>query len=135
MNRWCLSALLVTVLVAVVWGAPKSLQDNIKILKKIDIETVLKNDRIIKGYIDCVTGKKGCTPEGAALKESWKEGIDKGCDDCDEEEKRKIKKVVKHIYLKHPDWYEEVANALDKDRKYRTKYQKYIDEIVADKTI
>nr|ARM20139.1 chemosensory protein [Galeruca daurica] len=136
MNRWCISVvLMVLVVVAAVHCAPKSFDENLKVLKKIDINQVLNNDRIIRNYVDCVLGKKRCTNEGNALKESWKDGLDKGCDDCDEEDKRKVKKILKHMYTKHRDLYDELAAHLDKDGKYRDKYQAQIDEILKDPTL
>nr|APC94297.1 chemosensory protein 9 [Pyrrhalta aenescens] len=135
MNRWCM-LFIVLVVVAAVLGAPKkSFEENLKVLRKIDINTVLNNGRIIKSYVDCVTGKKRCTAEGTALKESWKEGLDKECDACEEEEKKKIKKIAKHIYTHYRPLYDELAAALDKDGKLQERYKAYIDEILNDPTI
>nr|UMT69254.1 chemosensory protein 2 [Ophraella communa] len=137
MNRCGLSVLLLgLLLVAAVLGAPKkTLDENLKVLRKIDINTVLNNERIIKSYVDCVTGKKRCTSEGTALKESWKEGLDRGCDTCEEEEKKKIKKIAKHIYTHYRPLYDELVESLDKDGKYREKYKSYIDELLNDSSI
>ncbi|CAG9837573.1 unnamed protein product [Diabrotica balteata] len=135
MRGWFLSTFLIVTLVVVVFGAPKTFEDNVKALRKINLNDVLKNDRIVRSYIDCVIGTKPCTPEGLAMKESWKEGLDKTCDKCEEEDKIKVKKVVKYIYLNHRDWYDELASTFDKDKKYQTKYQEYMDQLLADPAI
>ncbi|CAH1104135.1 unnamed protein product [Psylliodes chrysocephalus] len=134
MNRVILAVFVLATL-AVVSSAPKTLEENIKLLKAIDINTVLNNHRIIESYVYCVIGRRPCTKEGKALKDSWKDGIDKGCDDCSEEEKRKVKKIVKHMYKNEPELYKLLSESLDKDGKYKEKYDKYIKEIVDDDTL
>jgi hypothetical protein len=34
----------------------------------IDIDDILKNDRLLKNYVNCVLDKGNCTPEGERLK-------------------------------------------------------------------
>lgn len=36
--------------------------------QNIDVDEILKNDRLTRNYLDCVLGKGKCTPEGEELK-------------------------------------------------------------------
>lgn len=36
--------------------------------QNIDLDEILKNDRLTRNYVDCVLGKGKCTPEGEELK-------------------------------------------------------------------
>ncbi|KMQ90684.1 ejaculatory bulb-specific protein 3, partial [Lasius niger] len=35
----------------------------------IDIDTILKSDRLLKNYVNCLLEKGSCTPDGKELKE------------------------------------------------------------------
>nr|UMT69255.1 chemosensory protein 3 [Ophraella communa] len=135
MNSFYLSFVVGILVVVAVFGAPKTFEENLEILKKVDVDAVIKNDRIMRNYIDCVLDKKTCTPEGTAFKESWKEGLERGCGDCDEETNRIVKKLVKHVYVNKRNWYDELVEALDKDKKYSKKYETYINDILKDTSI
>lgn len=34
----------------------------------VDLDTIIKNDRLLRSYIECVLGKRGCTKDGEVLK-------------------------------------------------------------------
>ncbi|XP_056639747.1 allergen Tha p 1-like [Diorhabda sublineata] len=135
MNSFCVSFSVGLLIIVVVSGAPKTYEENLAILKKVELKDILKNTRIMRAYIDCVVHNTHCTPEGIALKESWKEFLDKKCDTCDDEEKKNVKIITKYIYTKQPDWYKEIIDALDADKKYTTKYQAEFESIANDPTI
>ncbi|CAG9860085.1 unnamed protein product [Phyllotreta striolata] len=135
MNNFLLALCVLTLMAIAVSSTPTVLEENVKLLNSIDLDSVLKNKRILKNYIDCVIGTKPCTKEGSALKESWKDGLDKGCEECSEEEQRKVNKIVKHIYVNEPDWYKLLINNFDKDGKYQERYDAYIQKVVSDPTL
>uniref|UniRef100_A0A6P7GAT0 Uncharacterized protein LOC114335484 n=1 Tax=Diabrotica virgifera virgifera TaxID=50390 RepID=A0A6P7GAT0_DIAVI len=134
MNRYCLSVFLVAfTVVGVVLSAPeKSFEEYLEILRKVNVDDVFKNDRLVKSYVDCFTGSKTCTVEGAALKAIWNKILDI---DGFEEDKRKVKKAIKHLYVDHRSWYDEVQDKLPKDEEFRNKYKKYFDAILKDDTL
>lgn len=37
----------------------------------IDLDSILKNDRLLNNYINCLLGKGNCTPEGTELKSKF----------------------------------------------------------------
>nr|ARM20145.1 chemosensory protein [Galeruca daurica] len=118
MNFFCVSILIGFLMVVAVSGAPKTFEENVATLKKVDLKAVLQNTRIMRAYVDCVVHNTHCTPESTALKESWKEGLDQGCaDPCDEEAKKRVQIIAKYVYTEQPEWYKEIIEALDKDKK------------------
>lgn len=34
----------------------------------VDIDAITKNDRLLRGYVDCLLGTKNCNKDGAELK-------------------------------------------------------------------
>ncbi|CAG9837570.1 unnamed protein product [Diabrotica balteata] len=105
MNRYCLSVFLVALAVVgvVLSASEKSFEENLEILRKVNVDDVLKSDRLVKNYVDCMAGTKSCTVEGAALKAIWKILLDNPCKEtCSEEDKKKSKKSYKASLCKPP---------------------------------
>lgn len=61
------SALLVFILVAVVYADEKytTKYDN------VDIDQIIKSDRLLKNYVNCLLDKGNCTPDGEELKSKY----------------------------------------------------------------
>nr|XP_023021659.1 ejaculatory bulb-specific protein 3-like [Leptinotarsa decemlineata] len=99
----------------------------------IDIDAILNNDRIFKNYIDCCLGKGRCTPDGQELKSHIRDAMEHECDKCSELHKKTMKKIGKKLYREKPEWWKELCDHFDPDHKYRTRYQKFIDDALAEK--
>ncbi|RZC33172.1 OS-D domain containing protein [Asbolus verrucosus] len=64
---------LVILLVAFVFYAYGS-PDNAKYTTKydnVDLDEIIKSDRLLKNYVNCLLEKGNCTPDGAELKNWW----------------------------------------------------------------
>ncbi|CAG9837572.1 unnamed protein product [Diabrotica balteata] len=138
MNHYCLSVFLVALaVVGVVLSAPeKSFEENLTIFRKVNVDDVLKSDRLVKNYVDCMIGSKSCTAEGAALKAIWRKILDDPCKEtCSQEDKRKVQKCIKHLYVNHRNWYDELETTLINDEEYQKRYKTYLDAILKDDTL
>ncbi|KAG5883695.1 hypothetical protein JTB14_007414 [Gonioctena quinquepunctata] len=99
----------------------------------VDLDQIINNDRIFRNYIDCCLGKKKCTADGEELKSHIQDAIENECDKCSDPQKKAMKKVGRKLYQDKPEWWKELCDHFDPEGKYRTKYQKFIDEALAEK--
>ncbi|KAG5883691.1 hypothetical protein JTB14_007410 [Gonioctena quinquepunctata] len=129
MNRFIFSFVLLGVL-AIVLGDHKKYTTK---YDNVDIDAILKNDRILKNYIDCCLGKRKCTPDGQELKSHIREAMDDQCENCSETQKKVMRKVGKKLYKDKPEWWKELCDHFDPEGKYQKKYQKFIDDALAEK--
>ncbi|CAH1393650.1 unnamed protein product [Nezara viridula] len=54
----------------------------------IDIDQILKNDRILKKYIDCLMDRGKCSPDAQELKKVLPEAMQTECAKCTDAQKR-----------------------------------------------
>ncbi|KAG5883696.1 hypothetical protein JTB14_007415 [Gonioctena quinquepunctata] len=53
----------------------------------INLEEIIKNDRLLKNYVDCLLEKRRCTPDGLELKKNMPDAIETDCSKCSEKQK------------------------------------------------
>ncbi|MFV1422570.1 A10/OS-D family protein, partial [Klebsiella pneumoniae] len=69
----------------------------------VDIDQILKSDRLINSYFKCLMTGDGCTPDGAELKKILPDAIETGCSKCSRKHKDGSKKIINHIIINKPD--------------------------------
>uniref|UniRef100_A0A310S6B7 Chemosensory protein 07 n=1 Tax=Chrysomela lapponica TaxID=153811 RepID=A0A310S6B7_CHRLA len=97
----------------------------------VDLNAILKNERILRNYVDCCLGKKKCTSDGEVLKGHIKDAIENECDKCSEVQKKSVRKVGKAIYQKYPQWWKELCDHFDPQGQYQKRYEKFIKDALA----
>nr|QUP79550.1 chemosensory protein 4 [Monochamus saltuarius] len=89
----------------------------------IDLDAIIKNDRLLKSYVDCLLDRGKCTNEAAELKKHIPEALATDCVKCSETHKNGIRRVIKHIAENKKDWWNELVQKYDPDGTYRKKYR------------
>nr|ACJ64051.1 putative chemosensory protein CSP4 [Nilaparvata lugens]ASL05047.1 chemosensory protein 4 [Nilaparvata lugens] len=88
----------------------------------IDVEVILKNERIFRRYMDCLLDKGRCTPEARELKRLLPEALKTECLKCSEVQRRQGAKVMAFIIKnKRPSW-ELLLAKYDPQGIFRAKY-------------
>ncbi|XP_069685714.1 ejaculatory bulb-specific protein 3-like [Periplaneta americana] len=88
----------------------------------IDVDGILKSERLLKSYFNCLMDKGPCTREGQELKKTIPDALLTDCSKCSEIQKKQAGKVMAYIQLHHPDVWEAVLNKYDPDGTFRKRY-------------
>ena len=91
----------------------------------IDIDEILKSDRLFDNYFKCLMDKGKCTPDGRELKKTLPDALQTECNKCSEKQKENSDKVIRFIIEKKPEEWKELQQKYDPDNIY---YNKYKDE-------
>uniref|UniRef100_A0A1S5VFI4 Chemosensory protein n=2 Tax=Meteorus pulchricornis TaxID=51522 RepID=A0A1S5VFI4_9HYME len=109
--------------VAVVMGAKYTTKyDN------VDLDQILKSNRLLNNYVDCLLSKRTCTPDGKELKENLPDALKTECAGCSEKQKAGSEKVIRYIVNQRPDLWEQLAKVYDPNNEYRVKFQDKAEE-------
>ncbi|KAK9877409.1 hypothetical protein WA026_018522 [Henosepilachna vigintioctopunctata] len=92
----------------------------------IDLDAIIRNERLLKVYFRCLTEGVGCTPEGNHLRKVLPEAIQTGCAKCTEEHKRGARKVVKFLMEEKPQFWEKLVNFYDPDKIFRERFKQQL---------
>nr|QCX43083.1 chemosensory protein csp3 [Helopeltis theivora] len=89
----------------------------------VDLDDILKNERLYKKYYECLTNKGKCTPDGKELKENLPDALKTGCSKCSEKQKVGTEKVIKHLLKNKPSDYATLEKIYDPEGEYKKKYE------------
>ncbi|KAJ8925793.1 hypothetical protein NQ315_009643 [Exocentrus adspersus] len=89
----------------------------------IDLDEILRNDRLLKAYYECLEGTKTCTKDGLELKEILPDALKTGCSKCNDNQKRGAEKVIRFLIDNKSDWWKNLESIYDPSGSYRKKYQ------------
>nr|AXS78219.1 chemosensory protein 13 [Adelphocoris lineolatus] len=89
----------------------------------IDLDDILKNQRLYKKYFECLTGNGKCTPDGKELKEHLPDALKTGCSKCSEKQRAGSEKVIKHLLKNKPQDYAVLEKIYDPSGIYKKKYE------------
>nr|AUF72999.1 chemosensory protein [Anoplophora chinensis] len=93
----------------------------------VDLDEIIKSDRLLKNYVNCLLDKGNCTPDGAELKKVLPDALLTDCSKCSETQKKGSKKIIRHLIDNKPDWYKELEAKYDKEGVYKKKYEEELE--------
>ncbi|KAJ8925789.1 hypothetical protein NQ315_009639 [Exocentrus adspersus] len=85
----------------------------------VDLDQIIKSDRLMKNYVDCVLERGKCTPDGTELKKNLPDALQTDCSKCSEKQKDGSRKILKHLVKNKREWFNELAAKYDPDSSYR----------------
>ncbi|XP_019866900.1 ejaculatory bulb-specific protein 3-like [Aethina tumida] len=94
----------------------------------IDLDQILKNDRLLNNYIDCVLEKGSCTPDGSELKRVLPDALENDCAKCSEKQREGSKKVIRHLIQHKRQAWIELEAKFDKNGLYRKRHEAELKE-------
>ncbi|EAT46843.1 AAEL001995-PA [Aedes aegypti] len=88
----------------------------------IDIDEILKSDRLFKNYFNCLMDTGACTPEGNELKRVLPDSLENNCSKCSEKQQTSSTKIIKFLTENKPEEWTMLKAKYDPDNKYVQKY-------------
>ncbi|KAH8421487.1 hypothetical protein KR009_009694 [Drosophila setifemur] len=89
----------------------------------VDLDEILKQERLLINYIKCLEGTGSCTPDARMLKDILPDAIQSDCTKCTEKQKYGADKVTRHLIDNRPSDWERLEKIYDPEGSYRIKYQ------------
>uniref|UniRef100_A0A310SB41 Chemosensory protein 05 n=1 Tax=Chrysomela lapponica TaxID=153811 RepID=A0A310SB41_CHRLA len=89
----------------------------------VDLDAIVKNDRLLRNYVDCLLGKKKCSKDGEQLKGILPDALKTKCSKCSDVQKNGAKKMINHLIKNKRTWWDELEAVYDSDGTYRKEYE------------
>uniref|UniRef100_U5ESI4 Protein serine/threonine kinase aedes aegypti n=1 Tax=Corethrella appendiculata TaxID=1370023 RepID=U5ESI4_9DIPT len=93
----------------------------------VNVDQVLKNDRILNNYLKCLLDKGPCTQEGRELKKTLPDALKTNCDKCTEIQRRNSRKVIDHLQVKKPQEWKKLLDKYDPQGVYKSNFEERIN--------
>ncbi|XP_057338191.1 allergen Tha p 1-like [Microplitis mediator] len=88
----------------------------------IDINSVIKNERLLNNYVGCLMDEKPCTPDGAELKKNLPDALASECASCSPAQKNIANVMYHHLIDNRPDLWSKLETKYDPSGGYRIRY-------------
>jgi hypothetical protein len=89
----------------------------------INLEDILKSERLLNNYFNCLMDRGKCTPDGNELKRTLPDALKTECAKCSEKQKGGTERVLRFLIEKKPTAWTELQKKYDPENIYYTKYK------------
>lgn len=84
----------------------------------IDVDEILKSDRLFHNYYKCLLDEGRCTPEGVELKRVLPEALETSCAKCSPKQQEVSDRAIKYLSENRPEEWKALKARYDPDNKY-----------------
>ncbi|CAG9837567.1 unnamed protein product [Diabrotica balteata] len=95
----------------------------------VNLDDIIKSDRLLRNYIDCLLGTKKCTADGEELKKVLPDALKTECAKCSDAQKNGAKKIITHLIKNKRQWWDELEARFDADHSYAKSHEKELKEL------
>uniref|UniRef100_A0A310SBG0 Chemosensory protein 10 n=1 Tax=Chrysomela lapponica TaxID=153811 RepID=A0A310SBG0_CHRLA len=88
----------------------------------INVEDIVKNDRLLKNYVDCLLDRGKCTPDGVELKKNMPDAIETDCSKCSEKQKEGSEIMIRYLIDNKPAYWNPLQEKYDPSGSYKKRY-------------
>ncbi|XP_073845626.1 ejaculatory bulb-specific protein 3-like [Musca autumnalis] len=92
----------------------------------VNIDDILKSDRLLNNYFKCLMGTGSCTPDAQELKKYIPDALQTECAKCNDKQKNAIHKVINFLIDNKPEQWKQLQAKYDPNNVYITKYRKHL---------
>ncbi|KAJ8925795.1 hypothetical protein NQ315_009645 [Exocentrus adspersus] len=92
----------------------------------INVDQIIKSDRLMRTYINCLLDKGRCNPDGEELKRVLPDALHTDCSKCSEAQRKGARKIIRHLITNKRAWWDELEAKYDPERTYLKKYEQEI---------
>lgn len=90
----------------------------------VDLDEILKSDRLFNNYYKCLLDQGRCTPDGNELKRVLPDALKTDCAKCSEKQKSGTEKVINYLIDNRGEQWKALQLKYDPDNIYVNKYRK-----------
>ncbi|XP_058062024.1 ejaculatory bulb-specific protein 3-like [Anopheles bellator] len=89
----------------------------------IDLDEILKSDRLFNNYYKCLMDEGRCTPDGNELKRILPEALQTNCAKCSEKQRAGAVRVINYMIDNRKEQWEALQKKYDPENLYVEKYR------------
>ncbi|XP_055637922.1 ejaculatory bulb-specific protein 3-like [Toxorhynchites rutilus septentrionalis] len=89
----------------------------------IDVDEILKSDRLFKNYYQCLTEEGRCTSEGNELKRILPEALETNCAKCSTKQRATAVKAFGYLSVNRAEEWKTLRTKFDPEGKYIEQYR------------
>lgn len=84
----------------------------------VDVDEILKSDRLFNNYFKCLMDKGKCTPDGSELKRLLPDALKTNCSKCSDKQKQGTEHVIKFLIENKEEQWKQLQDKYDPEHVY-----------------
>ncbi|XP_014226078.1 ejaculatory bulb-specific protein 3-like [Trichogramma pretiosum] len=88
----------------------------------LDIDSIIKNERLLNSYVGCLLDRKPCTPDATELKVNLPDALANECSRCSVRQRQISDKLSHHLIDHRPEDWQQLEAKYDPTGTYRRVY-------------
>lgn len=93
----------------------------------VDLDEILKSDRLFNNYYKCLMDKGRCTPDGSELKRLLPDALKTKCSKCSEKQKAGTDRVLQFLIKNKNQQWKDLQAKYDPENFYVKEYKSEAD--------
>ncbi|KAJ1530702.1 hypothetical protein ONE63_005566 [Megalurothrips usitatus] len=89
----------------------------------LDLEEILRSERLLKNYFNCLMESGPCTPDGLELRKTVPDALKNKCTSCTPKQQVGTERVIRFLIEKYPEQFLKLEKKYDPTGIYRKEYQ------------
>lgn len=89
----------------------------------INLDEILKSDRLFNNYYKCLMDSGRCTPDGNELKRNLPDALKTECSKCSEKQKAGTEKIIRFLIDRKPKEWNDLQARYDPEGVYVAKFK------------
>lgn len=89
----------------------------------VDVDEILKSDRLFNNYYKCLLDEGRCTPDGNELKKILPDALKTDCAKCSEKQRAGAIRVIDYMIQNRRAQWDALQKKYDPENKYIEKYR------------
>lgn len=89
----------------------------------IDVDQILKSERLFKNYYNCLLDTGKCTPDGSELKRLLPDALKTNCSKCSERQRDGTDRVIRYLIDNRPTQWKSLQQKYDPENIYVNQYR------------
>lgn len=89
----------------------------------IDLDQILKSDRLFNNYFKCLLDQGKCTPDGRELKRLLPDALQTHCSKCSDRQREGTDRVVRYLIDNKPQQWETLRKKYDPQNVFIDQYR------------
>ncbi|XP_053972184.1 ejaculatory bulb-specific protein 3 [Hylaeus volcanicus] len=89
----------------------------------VDLDQILRSDRLLNNYVNCLLEKGSCTADGKELKKSLPDALETNCSKCSEKQRKGSDKVIRFLVNERPQTWEKLKKKYDPTGENTRKFE------------
>nr|CAD7450696.1 unnamed protein product [Timema bartmani] len=102
MKIWVLVVMSVMTLLVVRAEEARSVTKYTTRYDHLNLDVILNNRRLVMSYVDCLLGKKRCSPDASELKRTLPDALATRCAKCTTRQREGARRVIGHLERQFP---------------------------------